>query len=270
MKSILVYANEDGGFGARLQTALDLARAFGAHLTFLQVTPYDSFIMGDPFGGIYALPIVVEEIRKAEEAHRNRIEEKLRRESVPWSWENYEGSPAHVVLERASLADLIVVSLTPPGDERSDAPLSLAADVAVHARSAVLAVPPEQKGFDCAGHAAVAWNGSPEGAHALRLALPLLEKASAVHVVTVSDDARGYPPTEACHYLARHGIGAQLHSWPLDGGSTADAIRAAAATLGAAYVVMGCYGHSRLREAVLGGVTREMLRESGLPLLIAH
>ena len=100
--------------------------------------------------------------------------------------------------------------------------------------------------------------------------MPLLEKASAVHVVTVSDDARGYPPTEACHYLARHGIGAQLHSWPLDGGSTADAIRAAAATLGAAYVVMGCYGHSRFREAVLGGVTREMLRESGLPLLIAH
>jgi len=270
MKSILVYANEDGGFDARLQTSLDLARAFDAHLTFLQVTPYDSFIMGDPFGGIYALPVVVEEIRKGEEAHRSKVEEKLLRESISWNWENYEGAPAQVLLERASLADLIVVSLAPPADERSDAPLSLAADVAVHARSAVIAVPVDLKAFDCAGQAMVCWNGSPEGAHALRLALPLLERASAVQVVTISDDAAGYPPTEACHYLARHDIHAQLHAWPLGEGSTADAIRSAAATLGAAYLVMGCYGHSRLREAILGGVTREMLRESGLPLLIAH
>ena len=57
-----------------LQAALDIARTFEGHLTCLQVTPYDSFIMGDPFGGIYALPTVVEQVQKTAEEHRRRIE----------------------------------------------------------------------------------------------------------------------------------------------------------------------------------------------------
>lgn len=270
MKSILLFANEDAGFEARLQAALDVARAFDAHLTCLQVTPHYAFVMADPFGGIYALSTVVDEIRTVEEAHRDRLQERLNREGVSWEWLHQVGQPAQIVVERSRLADLIVLGLVAPTEPRSGTPLSITADVAVHARGPVLAVPPAQKGLDCSGPAAVAWNGSAEAAHALRFALPLLAKASAVHLVTVSDDKAAFSPTDASRYLARHGIVSELHAWPREGRPVAEAVRDAAATLGARYVVMGAYGHSRIREAVLGGVTAEMLEDAPLPLLLGH
>ena len=103
-----------------------------------------------------------------------------------------------------------------------------------------------------------------EGSHALRLALPMLAKAKAVHVVTVLEDKSGFPATDACEYLARHGVASELHEWQRNGRRVADVLREAAAKLGASYIVMGAYGHSRIREAVLGGVTRDLLDDSDL------
>ena len=70
MKSVLLYANEDTGLESRFQAALDVARAFESHISCVQVTPFDSFIMGDPFGGVYALPSVLEAVREAEDERR--------------------------------------------------------------------------------------------------------------------------------------------------------------------------------------------------------
>ncbi len=270
MQSIMVYANEDQGFDSRLQAAMDVARAFDAHLTCVQVTPFDAFILNDPFGGVYALPVVVEQIRKAEDAHRTRVEDDLARQGVHWDWTHDEGPPAKVIADRSRLADLIVLGLAGSAEQKTGAPLSLAADVAIHARTPVLAVPIEHGGIDCFGPAVVAWNGAPEAAHALRFAVPLLKKASAVHIVTIAEDATDLAATEAGEYLSRHGIAAQIHNWPRDGRSVVEALNDAASTLRASYVVMGAYGHSRLREAVLGGVTRDMLRDCKVPLLLAH
>lgn len=270
MQSILVYANEDFGFASRLQAAMDLARCFEARLTLVHVTPFEAFILGDPFGGVYALPVVVAELRKAEEAHRERVEADLARQGVHWTWRHFDGPPAKVLAEQARLADVVVASLEPAEGAPTGAPLALVADLALHVRAPVLAVPPETRSFDCSGKAMVAWNGSPEAAHALRLSLPLLRKAPLVQVVTVEGDEVDFPASEACEYLARHGLRAELHNWPRGQRSVADALRDAAATLGAAYIVMGAYGHSRMREAVLGGATRAMLREAAVPLVLAH
>jgi nucleotide-binding universal stress UspA family protein len=268
MKTILLYANEDSGLESRLQAALDVARAFDAHICCVQVTPFDSFIMGDPFGGVYALPSVLEVVRKAEDEHRTRLEARLRVEGVSWDWLRYDGSPAQIVADRARLSDLIVLSLPEAGNY--DGPLSMAGDVALHVRSPVLAVPPSSRALDCMGTAIVAWNGALEAAHALRLTLSMLRKAAAVQIVTVTEDRSDFPATDASQYLARHGIKSELHEWPLAGRSTAEALLDAASTLGGAYVVMGAYGRSRLRESVLGGTSREMLHKGGIPLLLAH
>lgn len=270
MKSILLYANDDDGQESRLQSALDLARTFNGHITCLQVTPFDSFILGDPFGGVYALPMVVEEIRNAKEANRSRIEERLKRESIGWTWLEYSGQPAQLVVDRSRLADVIVITLPGPDGASSDGPLGIAGEVAVHARSPVLAAPVGARSLDCRGTALVAWNGAPESSNALRQALPLLKEASAIHMVTVGDDEVDFPATQGCEYLALHGLSPQLHEWPRSGRSVAEAILDSASVLKAAYVVMGAYGHSRLREAVLGGVTREMLSKSPLPLLLGR
>lgn len=269
MKTVLLYANEDSGLESRLQAALDVARAFDAHLSCVQVTPFDSFIMGDPFGGVYALPTVLEAVSKAEEGHRARLEGRLRSEGVSWDWFRYDGSPAQVVADRSRLSDLIVLSL-PDASGDYDGPLSIVGDVALHARAPVLAVPQASRSLDCMGPAAIAWNGSPEAAHALRLTLPMLARASQVHIVEVTEDKAGFPAIDASQYLARHGIQSELHEWPRSGRSVADALHDAARVLGATYLAMGAYGHSRLRESVLGGTTRDMLDRGALPLLLAH
>jgi nucleotide-binding universal stress UspA family protein len=269
MKAVLLYANEDSGLESRLQAALDVARAFDAHITCVQVTPFDAFIMGDPFGGVYALPTVLEAVRKVEIEHRTRLETRLRSEGVSWDWRRYDGSPAQMVADRSRLSDMIVLSLPETG-EGYDGPLAMVGDVALHARAPVLAIPLRSRGFDCLGPALVAWNGALEAAHALRLTLPMLHKASKVKIVTVVDEKTEFPATDASEYLARHGIHSELHEWPGAGRSTSEELLDAARTLGGSYLVMGAYGRSRLRESILGGTTREMLHNGGMPLLLAH
>jgi nucleotide-binding universal stress UspA family protein len=269
MKAVLLYANDDSGLAARLEAALDAVRRFDGHLLCLQVTPFGSFILGDAFGGVYALPSVVEALQEAEDKHKAKLEEKLRGEGVTWEWIHVDGQPAHVMLDRSRLTDLIVV--TPPTEGAGyDGPGGLATDLALAARAPVLAVPVDGRGIDLSGPAVVAWNGSQESCNALRLGMGLLDKASTVHVVAVAEAGNEAPATWAAKYLARHGIDTVLHEWPREGRSIAEALIDAAATLDASYVVMGAYGHSRFREAVLGGATRDMLRLSPVPLLLAH
>jgi nucleotide-binding universal stress UspA family protein len=269
MKTVLLYANDDSGMESRLQAALDVARVFESHIGCIQVTPFDSFIMSDPFGGIYALPGIVEALDKTDAAYRSRIEDRLRGEGVNWDWQRYDGAPAQIVTARSALSDLIILSLPGEGADY-DGPLSIAGDVVIHARAPVLAIPQASRSIDCLGPAILAWNGAIESTHALRLTLSMLGKASSVHIVTVTDDRTGFPAIDASQYLSRHGIGSELHEWPRDGRGTAEALLEAAAALGAGYVVMGAYGHSRLSETILGGATRDMLRQGMVPLLLAH
>jgi nucleotide-binding universal stress UspA family protein len=268
MKSVLLYANPDTGLESRLQAALDVTRAFDGHLICLQVTPYDSFIMGDPFGGIYALPTVIEQVQRAADEHRAHIEARLAGEGLAWEWLRFDGAPSQLLVDRARLADLIILTL--PGAEAADSAQEIAADVLVHARTPVLAVPRSARGFDPLGVATIAWDGSLEASNALRMALPMLRRAAAVHVVTVTHGHRDFPAADAAVYLARHAVSAELHERAAEGRSTAAALLDAAASLGAAYMVMGAWGHTRLREAMLGGATRDMLQTGNLPLLMAH
>lgn len=270
MKSVLLHANQDAGLESRLQAALDLVRQFDGHLTCLHTTPYEAFITGDPFGGVYALPVVVDQLKRLEDEQRARLDAKLANEGVAWDWLQIDGPSVQAMLDRSRLADLVVLSLAARGDDDEPA-LSLAATIAVHSRAPVLAVPEGTKGLDATGPAMVAWNGSPEVAHALRFALPMLRRASEVHVVTVTEeDCHPFPAVDGCRYLALHGVRSELREWPRNGRPVGEAILDAAASLGARYIVMGAYGHSRLREAVLGGVTRRMMRESPVPLLLGH
>lgn len=268
MKTVLLHIREDRGMEARFQAALDAVRRFDGHLTCLQATPFDTYIIGDPFGGVYAFPEVIERVRDTEQGTRSRIETDLSNEGVSWDWLHYDGSAAQMLIEQGRLADMIVVS-QPVRERGADQPLPIAADIALHARTAVLTVPADARSLDCGGTAVVAWNGSSESANALRLARPMLHGASAVHVVTVGEGG-DLPSSAACRYLARHGIASELHEAQAEERSVAAAIDATAAALGADYLVMGAYGHSRLRELVLGGVTNELLHDSRIPLLIAH
>ena len=115
----------------------------------------------------------------------------------------------------------------------------------------------------------IAWNGSPEAAHAVRAALPLLKLASAVQIISFNED-QNFPMADVRRYLDAHGVTAGCNEHRLDGKTVGEALCHISSVLLAAYIVMGAYGHTRFREAVLGGVSRYMLAHSPVPLLLAH
>lgn len=122
------------------------------------------------------------------------------------------------------------------------------------------------------GKAMVAWDGGVVAARALAGALPLLQKAGKVEVVTVAkadQDFDSLPGFDVTRHLARHGINATLKQLPRTD-DIAAILLSHAADSGPDYIVMGCYGHSRLRELVLGGTTREILGSMTVPIVMAH
>jgi nucleotide-binding universal stress UspA family protein len=269
MKSILLHIYDDDGLEARLQAAFDMARAFGSHIICLHATPYEDYLATDPLVAIPLPEEFSEKMRKLRLELQDRIEVRLRTEGVSWDWVHVDALMSSALIRHSVLADLVVVSLGPAAVLRHD-PRPLAAAVSIGGRAPVLAVPAQAKGLDFGRPAMLAWNGSPECAVAMRAALPVLQAAPLVHLLEVDDRASEYPRDFAARYLSRWDIGVDIVERPPIDGSASGAIRRAARELGSGVVVMGAYGHSRLREYVFGGVTRELTCNSAVPLLMSH
>ena len=272
MKSVLVYMGADDGQEARYRAAVDVVRSVGGHLTCLQpIASMMSYLPVDPYGAAIFAEQALEHVREIESKERQQMESRLRADGIEWDWQAHPGHAVSVMVNHSWLSELLVVSV-PASDWRSRFEMPpIAADVVVRSRVPVLAVPNGLQGFDCSGPALVAWNGSPESCQALRSALPLLRLSSKVVLATVPED-NGYelPPADAATFLARHQLECEIVEIEGAGRLVSTILREAAKDHGAAYVVMGAYGHSRLRESLLGGATREMLIDSPLPLLLAH
>ncbi len=271
MKSILLHINRDEGQEARFQAAVDIARYFESHLNCLQVAPLEIFASADPYGVSYLVSESLEKIREVAGDEQAAMENRLRSEGLPWDWHYHPGDPARLLGDHSWLTDLVVIS-APDGDwkPRLSAPPT-AADVVVRSRAPVLVVPSASRGFDCTAPIAIAWNGSAESCAAIRAAMPLLRQASAVHLLTVAEEhGPDFPPVEASAYLSRHGVASELQELERGSAPISETLLEGAQRCKAGCLVMGAYGHSRLRESVLGGVTRGMLQKASLPLLLAH
>ena len=269
MKSILLHVNDDDGMESRMVAALAVAHQQGGHLSCIQVTPVSDYVAIDPFGGVYELKMLFEKLAERAAEARTRVEARLTTENIEWDWSIYDDGVAASIVSRSRLTDLVVLSLANHASSKAIQPMSLVADVSIHSRTPVLAVPIAAPTFDPAGVAMIAWNGSPEAAHAVRAALPLLKMASAVQVISF-DENRKFPMADVGRYLEAHGVTTGCNEHRLDGKTVGEALCHVSATLAAAYIVMGAYGHTRFREAVLGGVSRHMLTHSSVPLLLAH
>lgn len=267
MKNIFVLVHQDAGQEARLQAALDATRAFEGHLNCLDVTQLPVLI-GDVYGtsGQEAL---LDAERETELENRARLEARLIREGVAWDWVDAVGDMAPTINALTDLADLIILNRKLDATGGPDM-LNIVGSVMLGAHKPVLAVPEQSRGIDVAGQALVAWDGSPQAATALRAAVPMLRQAEKVTVAIVSDKIGGMPPEEAALYLSRHGIESEIVTVPLKGATVHDLLIEQCRTRKAAYLVMGGYGHSRLAEALFGGVTKDMLSHCPVPLLIAH
>ena len=270
MKSILLHVAEDRGMEARMQVALDLARAFDARLTCLQPVIIEVYAPGDFYGT--AASAVAPMVREAADNLGEKVKAQLANEDVSWDWVRCDGEPQLQLLAQSALHDLILIGDHDSGEIRG--PSRMAGELALHAKCPVMVVPDGTKRFDVSAPVMIAWNGSPEACVALRGAVPLLAKSGKVMLVTVGEskkaDERDFPSLAGLQYLAHYGIDVELIELPAGDEPVADVLSKAATTRKCGLMVMGAYGRSRLTELLLGGVTRKALSEPDLPILLAH
>jgi nucleotide-binding universal stress UspA family protein len=269
MRTILVHADATPAFEARLQASLDIARARSGHVTLHCNTPLQRFVAMDPFGGAYLLGDAVRDAQAREAELTDRLSERLAGEDVSWSIESSTTEPVDGLALSARLADIVVVTMVAPLDDNPPPELSVSG-LTVGVRCPVLAIPSTQHGYMLAGTAMVAWDRSFEASNALRSAAPLLALADKVEVVSIAAKDDSFPETDVLSYLARYGIEAQLSNRARTGLTVEETLDAVADELAADWMVLGAFGHSRLRETMFGGVTRYFLDTAKRPLLLAH
>ena len=269
MKTILVPIEADEGQEARLQAAFDLARACAGQVVAMQVTPFAAYAVGDTGMGAFPITSLIEAIETERKRERATIEARLVAEGVNWEWVARDGDLVDSLAIYGRLADVIVMN-SGPFAAAASLKLSITGDVAMAAPAPVLAVPPSSRGVDLTGPALIAWDGSQESALAMRAAIPLLRLAASVNLLTVEEKRPDLRGRDAAAYLARHGISAMVIERGDGGESIETVIRAVLHETAATLLVQGAYGHSRLRQTIFGGVTRGLLGDAPVPLLIAH
>lgn len=261
MRSILVQAGRDKGMATRLDTAMNLARAHGGHLTLAIDTPIDRFVTVDPYGGSYVAREALDAALASDDALAEAFAGRLANDDVPFDVVQFETQPLEAMIAAARLADLAVVS----------ADCGFAGDLAIEAGCPVLVLRQGQRLDTPLKRVCIGWDGSERATAALRGCVSLLLDCPQVDVLTVLTEApHGFPPTDALRYLARHGIKAELHELAKSG-SIEETLAAEVTRLGGQLLVLGAFGHSRVREFLFGGVTRYFLSdEAAPPLLLAH
>lgn len=261
MRSILVQGGRDKGMAARLDFAMDLARSHEGHLTIAIDTPINHFVSVDPYGGTFVAREALDAAIAADDALAAAFAGRLSGDDVPFDVAQYETEPLDAMLCAARLADVAIVTRD----------CSYAGDLVVEAGCPVVVLPAGKRIGLPLKTACIAWDGSDAASAALRGSVGLLWGCPDVHVLTVIDGKpQSFPPTDALRYLARHDIKAELHELARSG-SVEETLAGEVTRLGGQLLVLGGYGHGRMREFMFGGVSRYFLTEaSGPALLMAH
>ena len=267
MKSIMVHAGGDNAFESRLQAGLDLARRFHGHMSLILPRPTQDYVAFDMFGGAHFVAEAFEAAEKEREKLCTRIDARLKAEDVPWDWQIFDGTTSDALINAGRLGDILVMSLDTAGT--AGTARAWISDVVTASRTPVLAVPANAAplSFD---RAMVAYDGGFEAANALRAALPLLQAASFVRISEIEMVPEQFPVTDAATYLSRHGINAEIAVAAKGDQSVEERLLAETHAWRPDFLVMGAYSHGRWRETLFGGVTRFMLSELGIPILLAH
>lgn len=267
MKSILLLVHDDSGQEGRLQVALDLCRGVRGHLTCLDVSIAPEVM--DDYVSLGGAALLMEDERAAEARNRKHLEPRLAHEDVPWNWIDATGNLGDQVVRAARLSDLIIVSAKLPSFATHDI-ANLPGLLLTRTNRPIFAVPESSGGLNLVGNALIAWDGSAEAEAALRAAVPLLALAGSVTVLEIDDGSIALPASDAATYLSRHGIKSAVSTLTANVGGVGATILTEIHNQAADYLVMGGFGHGRLAEALFGGVTRRMLAESPVPILLAH
>jgi nucleotide-binding universal stress UspA family protein len=245
------------------------ANRFGAAVTGVFVLPSLAMLM-PPDSGEAAVMIVTElaEMAQAAAAIGQKFLDRVHDGGLDGDWHLERGAAAFNVARRDRAKDLVVL-----GQHDPDFPsvLTTPEDVILSCGLPVLVVPFVGR-FDAVGESAlIAWNSSREAVRSVHDALPLLMPRRKVTVVSVNPDADDEElRDELVGHLGRQGFETAVETHVTRQLTPAELMLSRVADSGGDLIVMGAYGHSRLRETILGGMTRDMLRGMTVPVLMAH
>jgi nucleotide-binding universal stress UspA family protein len=275
-KTILVYLNDNRRAEAILEPAVSLAERNNAHLIGLHVY---ATVPAPPVAVPYAAD-VVNAVAAAQQKETQEIAAVFSRmtagRSLVTEWRAEKGprvNPASVVLEHSRAADLIVTGQTDPDWEATPL-VDIAEHLALGSGRPVLVVPYVGRYATLGRNVAIAWKAGRESSRAVFDALPLLKQAEQVQILEISETGASRTgiavDSSIAITLARHGIKPSVRTSVAGEISVGDEILSRLADLGADLLVMGAYGHSRMRELVFGGVTRHIARHMTVPTLLSH
>lgn len=258
-----------------------LARSGDAHLTGLYVVPAPRVVAASAYGAADVAGILLEQHLAFHEQKSNQIkalfDHAMASELFQSDWvkvDSHRVDPLATILERGRAAELIVAVQSDP-DEPDGIGATMAERLMMEAGRPVLVVPPTGTIETLGRDITVAWNGSRESARAVFDALPLLQEAAMVHVLWINpaadsqadDDVSG---AALAATLARAGVTCEAMVASARNGEVGDELCARLAEHGSDLLVMGGYGHPRLQQWIFGGVTRQILSEMPVPVLLSH
>jgi nucleotide-binding universal stress UspA family protein len=276
-KNLLVNIPTERSPQPAIDGAISLAARCQAQLDAVSVGYESSSIPLVAEGGAAVAAIFEDERGKAlERAHAALaiFETEAKRAGVTYSSRAISTMPseaAAILGATARLYDLAVVAQ--PEFERDTFDNTLAQEILFQSGGPVLFMPYTFKGAFHARRVGICWDGSRLAARAVRDAMPLLEQAEAITIITINAASSVPADASAAHlmrYLSRLGVPTEIDSLKTEKANTQSSILSLAADESLNLLVMGGYGHSRLKETVFGGVTREMLESMTVPTLMSH
>lgn len=285
-KTILVPVSDRETGAVPLEAACLIGRVFSSHVTALHVRndPASAVpLVGEGMSGAMVEEMMAVAEQQATEralAARQLFDGICARQGVTTVgaqpageqlsavWVDEVGREEEQVAWRGRLADLIVVGRPQP-DRETPSLMTLNAALMESGRPLLLA--PALTPAAIGQTVAIAWNGSAEAGRAVAAAMPFLHRAANVVILSVKEDGAHGPagPSELANYLSWHGIRATPHVFTASG-HTGDALLREAGAMGADLLVMGAYTHSRLRQLILGGVTKSVISHAAIPVMLCH
>lgn len=276
-KSILVHVDETKRCAARMDIAFELAQACGAHVTALALAPETPVPPSVEVSyGAELAAAHARAIRETLDPVKAEFAQRAQRAGLASSeWREASGDAVAAAALHARYADLLIVGQPNPRDAQSQPVRGFLEHLILSAGRPILVIPYVGKFTGIGSNVLVAWNASRESTRAVTDAIPLLERARSVAVVVIDpQDAAGVhgdaPGADIALYLARHGVKAEAHPTASGNTDVGDVILSRAADIGADLIVMGAWGHSRMRELIMGGATRSLLEEMTVPVLLSH
>jgi nucleotide-binding universal stress UspA family protein len=277
-KTIVVHVDGSPQQESRMRAAALLAGEHGAHLVGSAATGI-SWLDYALLTGSMAAPIPPADFDGLRDAASLRLREfadlAARLGVASAEARLIEDVADYGLLLQSRYADLVVLSQDIDTEAGLPARVrGLPAHVALRGARPVLVVPAKYQGQAIPGTVVAGWDGSVQALRALAAALPLLQRADSVKLALINPDELSelhgeQPGADMALYLARHGVKVDV-VLERTSSTVGDALMSLAMDCGAGLIVTGAYGHSRYREWVLGGATRELLERAPVPLLIAH